>query len=132
MSFLQGSVDGTFRTVSRIFKQLFILMLHYKGTNLCVAYGLLPDKNFISYYIFNFLVLQAFRKHESAILELSGRRTIKLQKIRLDFELGIHRAFEGCFRLEGCYFHFRYVLFRSKLLDIYHFQGFVKRRGILF
>ena len=103
-------MDGTFRAVGKIFKQLFVLMVSFKNNSLCCAFGLLPDKAFMSYYLFIFMVLSAFRKYESEILELSGRKILKLYRIRLDFEVAIHKAFQ-VFRLEGCYFHFRYITF---------------------
>ena len=40
-----GSVDGTFKSMSKQWKQLFIMMVEYRGAFIPVAFGWLPDKS---------------------------------------------------------------------------------------
>ena len=52
-----GSVDGTFKAISRGWKQLFIIMLRYGSpkvgyVRVPVAFGWLPDKSELSYQVF--------------------------------------------------------------------------------
>ena len=103
-----GCVDGTFKSMSKQWKQLFIMMVNYRGAFIPVAFGWLPDKSEISYHVFLVLLLEAFRGQKGEILELFGRCNLKLKKIKLDFEKAIHNAFGSLFILKGCFFHFRY------------------------
>ena len=102
-----GSVDGTFKAMSKQWKQLFILMVNYRGAFIPVAFGWLSDKTEISYHVFLLLAMEAFRSQKSSIMELFGRCNLKLKKIKLDFEKAIHNAFGVLFVLKGCFFHFR-------------------------
>ena len=61
----RGSVDGTFKAITRFWRQLFILMVEYRGIHLPVAFGWLPDKSAISYFVFLWLVLNASYCHLS-------------------------------------------------------------------
>ena len=101
-----GSVDGTFKAMTRKWKQLFIFMVDYRGAFLPVAFSWLPDKHAISYHISLLLTLSKFKQEQSSIMKIYGRGTLKVKKIKLDFELAIHRAFEPLFKLKGCFFHF--------------------------
>ena len=38
----RGSVDGTFRSITRFWKQIFILMVEYEGLHIPIAMGWLP------------------------------------------------------------------------------------------
>ena len=101
-----GSVDGTFKAMTKKWKQLFVFMVNYRGSFLPVAFGWLPDKTAVSYHVFLLLLLQKFKQEKKVISHMYGRTALKLRKIKLDFELAIHRAFEGIFKLRGCFFHF--------------------------
>ena len=101
-----GSVDGTFKAMTKKWKQLFVFMVNYRGSFLPVAFGWLPDKTSLSYHVFLFLLLQKFKNERDNIVNLYSRGSLKLRKIKLDFEVAIHRAFEVVFKLSGCYFHF--------------------------
>lgn len=68
-------------------------MAHFRGAQVPIAFGWLPDKSFASYYLFILLVLLDFKKASQQILELTGKTAIKLKKITMDFELAIHQAF---------------------------------------
>ena len=46
---------------------------------------------------------------EQDITELCGKSVLKVKRIKLDYELAIHAAFEPVFKLSGCYFHFSQV-----------------------
>ena len=101
-----GSVDGTFKAMTRKWKQLFVFMVNYHGAFLPVAFGWLPDKSAVSYLVFLILVLEKFQQEQANIAKLYARGTLKVKKIKLDFEVAIHRAFEVLFKLRGCFFHF--------------------------
>ena len=68
-------------------------MAVYQGAQVPIAFGWLPDKSFVSYYLFILLVLLDYKKLSQQILELTGKTAIKLKKITMDFELAIHQAF---------------------------------------
>ena len=108
-----GSVDGTFKSMTKKWKQLFVFMVDYKGTFVPVAFGWLPNKTTVSYHIFLLLVLSKFKAEKEKIGKLFGRSTLKLKKIKLDFEISIHKAFEVLFKLSGCYFHFSQAFWRK-------------------
>ena len=92
--------------MTRLWKQCFVLMLDFRGTSLPVAFGWLANKEYISYYCFMFLVLQAFHSNKEAINAITGRTSLKLRRIRCDFEWSIHKALFH-WKIKGCYFHFR-------------------------
>ena len=75
-----GSVDGTFKAMSRQWKQLFILMVNYRGAFIPVVFGWLLDKTEISYHVIFLLVIEAFQSRSSETLELFGRCNLKLKK----------------------------------------------------
>ena len=75
-----GCVDGTFKSMSKQWKQLFIMMVNYRGAFIPVAFGWLPDKSEISYHVFLVFLLEAFRGQKGKILELFGRSNLKLKK----------------------------------------------------
>ena len=101
-----GSVDGTFKAMTKKWKQLFVFMVNYQGSFLPVAFSWLPDKTALSYHVFLLLLLQKFKLEHETIVKLYNRGGLKLRKIKLDFESAIHRALEVIFKLRGCFFHF--------------------------
>ena len=101
-----GSVDGTFKSSSKQWKQLFVMLCEYEGSWLPMAFGWLPDKYFASYQIFLILLMEAFRSHSSQITAIYGRSKLKLKKVKMDFEINIIRAFDFLFVIRGCLFHF--------------------------
>jgi hypothetical protein len=101
-----GSVDGTFKSSSKQWKQLFVMLCKYEGSWLPMAFGWLPDKSFTSYQIFLILLMEAFRSHSSQIKAIYGRSKLKLKKVKMDFEINIIRAFDVLFIIRGCLFHF--------------------------
>ena len=108
----RASVDGTFRSITRFWKQIFILMTEYQGVHIPIALAWLPDKSAMSYYVFLWLILNCFRENRESISQLYGQATLRLKKIKCDFEVGIHLGFE-MFHLSGCYFHFSQVSYNS-------------------
>ena len=56
------------------------------------------------------LLLREFKARESEIAQIYLTATLRVEKLKMDFELSIHIAFEGLFRIKGCYFHFRFIL----------------------
>ena len=101
-----ASVDGTFKSSSRQWKQLFVMLCNYQGTWLPIAFGWLPDKSFASYQIFLILLLEAFRNNSTRIQSIYGRNKLKVKKVKMDFEVNIIRAFDTLFVIKGCLFHF--------------------------
>ena len=57
-----GSVDGTFKSISKHWKQLFIFLCEYKKAYLPVCFSWLPDKTSLSYHVMLLLLLTTFRK----------------------------------------------------------------------
>ena len=104
----RGSVDGTFRSCTRHWRQIFIIMVEFKGSFLPVAMAWLPDKTALSYYTCLALLLLAFKGKKDEIHSLYGRSTLRLRKIKCDFEASIHIGW-GMFTLSGCYFHYTQV-----------------------
>ena len=89
-----GYVDGTFKSQSRNWKQLFIVMVDYCGSAVPVMFCWLPDKKFLSYYMVVFFLFFTFQKYRDEIRRLTGGKDlIRLRKIKCDFEYSIHRAF---------------------------------------
>lgn len=101
-----GSVDGTFKSSSKQWKQLFIMLCNYEGTWLPIAFGWLPDKSFVPYQIFLILLMEAFQSHSPQIKTIFGKSKLKMKKIKMDFEVNIIRAFDVLFIIRGCLFHF--------------------------
>ena len=85
-----GSVDGTFKAMTKKWKQLFVFIVNYRGSFLPVAFGWLPDKSVLSYHLFLLLLLQKFKSEHDKIVHLYSRGALKLRKIKLDYELAIH------------------------------------------
>ena len=48
----RGSVDGTFRSCTTLWKQLFIIMVEIRGVFIPIAFAWLPDKTTASYYAY--------------------------------------------------------------------------------
>ena len=57
-----GSVDGTFKSVSKHWKQLFIFLCQYKEAFLPVCFAWLPDKTTLSYHVMLLLLLITFKR----------------------------------------------------------------------
>ena len=85
-----GSVDGTFKAMTKKWKQLFVFMVNYNGSFLPVAFGWLPDKTALSYHVFLLLLMQKFKMEHENIVKLYNRGGLKLRKIKLNFESAIH------------------------------------------
>ena len=105
-----GSVDGTFSSISKQWKQLFILLLDYNSTWLPGCFAWLPDKQSISYHVAFYLLFSCFNKNSDKIAQIYFSSTIKLKRIKLDFERAMHIVLGRCFKLSGCYFYFSQVL----------------------
>ena len=91
--------DGTYNTAPDPFKQIYFVLGRIKGKRpIICAYGLLPDKEFITY--------EKFVEVLKSILDLE---TLKLERVMTDFKPNVWKAFFGEF-LEidyvGCLFHF--------------------------
>ena len=78
----KANVDGTFRTMSQLFAQLYVLLAEYKKTAIPTCFGFLPDKKRLSYHCFVLMILLEFRRR-------FGVDKLKLDKVKMDFELGI-------------------------------------------
>ena len=124
----RGSVDGTFRACTRHWRQIFIVMLEYKGSFLPVAMAWLPDKTALSYYTCLALLLIAFKAKKDEIQSLYGRSQLRLKKIKCDYEASIHIGW-GMFSLSGCYFHFTQSIWR-KIQELGLVSAFMKDKEV--
>ena len=104
----RGSVDGTFRSCTILWKQMFIVMVEIRGVFIPIAFAWLPDKTTASYYACLVLIMSAFCEHSDEINKIYGRSSLALRKIKCDFEIGIHLGWQ-MFRISGCYFHYTQV-----------------------
>ena len=89
----QGSVDGTFWIMSKLFAQLFIMLAKMDKHHLPVSFAYLPDKTFTSYYVFLFMLLRAFRKRRLDILKIVPQANLMMYVVKMDYEIAIHKAF---------------------------------------
>lgn len=58
------------------------------------------------------LLLQEFQKREGEIAQIYLSSTLRVEKLRMDFELAIHLAYQDLFKIRGCYFHFSQAIWR--------------------
>ena len=94
----KSSVDGTFKSSCKLWKQQFIWMVKSNGYWIPCAFGWLPDKSEKSYKIFFLLI-----KKKMLELELS----LKVSSVLSDFELNILKAIDDLVGADifGCFFH---------------------------
>ena len=95
----RGSLDGTFKSCTKLFKQQFIFMLKFRKHWIPVVYGWLPDKSEVSYKVFLYMILERLRE-----LGIS----FNLKEIITDYELNIHKAIDELLPyviILGCFFH---------------------------
>ena len=94
----KSSVDGTFKSSCKLWKQQFIWMVKSQGYWIPCAFGWLPDKSEESYQIFFLLI-----KKKMLEIEL----TMKVSSVLCDFELNILKAIDEMVGAEifGCFFH---------------------------
>ena len=59
-----------------------------------MAFGWLPDKSAVSYYVFLQLVLNTFNDNASVIFEIYAQTKLKLWQIKCGSEVNIHLGFE--------------------------------------
>ena len=107
-----GSVDGTFKSMTKKWRQLFVFMVNYRGAFIPIAFGWLPNKAPVSYHIFLYLLLSKFLEQSATVSDNFGSSICRLRKVCLDFEESIHVAFERFFKLKGCFFHFSKAIWR--------------------
>ena len=75
----QGSVDGTFASMSKLWKQLFMFLGNLDNSHIPICWGYLPDKSFRSYYVFLYMVLFAFRGRREEIIKITSLVNIKMK-----------------------------------------------------
>ena len=94
----KSSVDGTFKSSSKLWTQQFIWMTKSKGFWMPCAFGWLPDKSEISYKIFFYLIQ---KKMEELGLNLL------VKSVLCDFEINILKAIDVMLQAPvlGCFFH---------------------------
>ena len=120
-------VDGTFKSICKLWKQQFIWMLKIKGHWIPVVWGWLPDKTEVSYKVFFHMVMT--RLQELGI-------NFNLKEVIADFELNIHKAIDDILNIDilGCFFHLARAIMtkvdkkqmRKRYEDDPEFQKFVK------
>ena len=69
-----------------------------------MAFGWLPNKSELIYRLFLILVMEAFQAQIDKTFKLFGKKKLKMKKVKMDFELNIHNAFGGLFKIKGCFF----------------------------
>ena len=124
----KSSVDGTFKAIPVLWKQLFIWMIKKSGFWIPVCWAWLPDKNLQSYKVFFFLVLEELK-----------RRKIKfnLKEVISDFEINIQKAATEMMIgivILGCFFHLSKAFwkkvqtkgFAKQFEDLPDFRKFIK------
>ena len=103
----RGSLDGTFKSSCKLWKQQFVFMLKFRGHWIPVVWGWLPDKTELSYKVFLHLILEKLKD-----LEI----TFNLEEIICDFELAIHKSIDDIcpdMKILGCFFHFALAVQRK-------------------
>ena len=99
-------MDGTFRIVPRIFKQLYTLHASFRGKIMPLVYILLPNKEKETYKRM-FELISTFASTLGLLYNPP--------EFRLDFEIAMLKAIEECFphsEVSGCNFHFVQALYR--------------------
>jgi len=93
-------MDGTFKTVPNMFKQLYIIRVQLHGVYLTCAYILMQRSTQNDYY-------SVFDAIKNKLDELNF--VIRLNKVMLDFEIAPRRAIVDVFghhiETKGCFFH---------------------------
>ena len=95
----RGSLDGTFKSCCKLWKQQFVFMLKSNGHWIPVVFGWLPDKTEESYKVFLHLVLEKLKELGIAF---------NVKEIIVDFELNIHKSIDEMMpevKILGCFFH---------------------------
>ena len=129
---LKTSVDGTFKSSCKLFKQNFVWMVKIYGHWIPIIHGWLPDKTELSYKVFILLVKQK-------LAELGIQ--FDIDTLICDFELAIVKAFDdmtNC-KIETCFFHLAKALktkvdkkgFKTLYETDIFFQGFIKQCSAL-
>lgn len=100
-------MDGTFKIVPNIFKQLYTIHGRYLGKVFPLVYCLLANKQ-----------QQTYRRMLNSIKEEGEKRrlSLKLEEAILDFELGAINAVKDVFpasNIKGCFFHFAQCVWRK-------------------
>lgn len=101
------SADGTFRSVSQIFSQMYSIHGHSDGKVIPSVYALTPDRSRTTY---------------CKILEFikSKQPGLNPELLLVDFEIGFIKEFLKSFPdsdIGGCYFHFRQCNWRHVVLS---------------
>ena len=78
--------------MSRQWTQLFVMIAEIRGCAIPVAFGYLPDKKELSYFLFNYMLLKAFYDHAEDFRAITGRVYLKLRTLTCDFEYAIHKG----------------------------------------
>ena len=95
----RSSVDGTFKSIPVLWKQLFIWMVKYSGFWIPVCWAWLPDKSEVSYKVLIHMV-------QEKLSELNIKFNIK--EVISDFEINIQKAADQMLpeiQILGCFFH---------------------------
>ena len=110
----RGSLDGTFKSCCKLWKQQFVYMLKYNKHWIPVVWGWLPDKCEVSYKVFLHMVLEKLRELNIPF---------NLEEIITDFELNIHKSIDDMMPdidILGCFFHLAKAF--KKKVDIKHMK----------
>ena len=95
----RGSLDGTFKSSCKLWKQNFIMMAKYSGIWIPVCWGWLPDKKERSYKMFLHLIMSKMTEYGFPF---------NVKEIICDYEINIHKAIDDLLPFAdilGCFFH---------------------------
>ena len=109
------SCDGTFKVMSRLWSQLFIVMGFFGGTWLPLVFGYLPGKTILDYETFFTLLTDLMNKCHGV-----GSNNMQCKKLLCDFEKAIHKGADNVLnkklrlgmKIKGCFFHYSSVLWK--------------------
>ena len=115
----KSSVDGTFKAIPVLWKQMFIWMIRFSGFWIPVAWGWLPDKSLQSYKVFFYMMLEELKRRNIPL---------NIKEFISDFELNILKSADemlpGIFIL-GCFFHISKAIWKKVQVN-----GFASQNGI--
>ena len=95
----RGSLDGTFKSSCKLWKQNFIMMAKFSGIWIPVCWGWLPDKKEVSYKKFIHLIMKQMTEFGFCF---------NLKEVICDYEINIHKALDDLLPsvdIMGCFFH---------------------------
>ena len=101
------SVDGTFKAIPVLWKQMFVWMIRFGGFWIPVAWGWLPDKSLQSYKVFFYMMLEELKRRNIPL---------NIKELISDFELNILKSADEMLPgivILGCFFHLSKAIWKK-------------------